>query len=344
MTVQLQIRRVALLGALSITLLLAACGGGGGGSTSTASTSSTSSSSTGTAATVIPAGTTQTASTYAAGSVQAAMFAQINAYRQTCGFPAVQQNTLLDQAAQNHASYMAQNGDQVTDDEVQSKPGFTGVTGNDRALAVGWPATIGAGTGSTGWYNYSGLTNTQMGQALVNSWASGVYHQFLLVGPITYVGLGVTSTSNQGTPLDLASEEDAINWSAPNAIATGTPLTFPCQGVTGVPYGNGYGEIPMPPNTSTSGFGTPVTVMGNLSDQITLTQATMTDTASGQTISLNILNANTDPNNELSGYEAVAYPAAPLSPNTTYQVNLSGTINGNAFSRSFTFTTGSTLA
>lgn len=93
------LKLAALAAALSLTSLLAACGGGGGGSTApTSSTTSTAASST------IPAGTTQATPTYAAGSAQLAMFTTINAYRQQCGFPALQQNTLLDQAAQNHTS------------------------------------------------------------------------------------------------------------------------------------------------------------------------------------------------------------------------------------------------
>ncbi|POP04391.1 serine protease, partial [Salmonella enterica subsp. enterica serovar Heidelberg] len=39
----------------------------------------------------------------------------------------------------------------------------------------------------------------------------------------------------------------------------------------------------------------------------------------------------------------VAYPTAPLQPNTPYTVNLSGTINGTPFTRSFTFTTGNVV-
>jgi hypothetical protein len=344
------VRSLAFASVASLTLLLAACGGGG----STAPTSSTTSSgSTSTAASsTIPAGTTQASPSYPAGSVQAAMFAQINAYRTTCGFPAVQQNTLLDQAAANHANYMVQNGDQVTDDEVQGKPGFTGVTGQDRANALGWPAAIGAGTGSTALYNYDfatgtagTLTPTEMGQGLVNKWATGVYHQFLVIGaPINYIGLGVAQTTNQGFELDMASEEDAIDWSASNTIPSGAPLTFPCQGVSGISYGvHAGGEIPAPPNTSANGFGTPVAVMGNLNDQVMLTKGSMVNTGTGATISLNILNANNDPNKELYDFQSVAYPAAPLSPNTAYQVDLTGTINGNPFSRSFTFTTGNVL-
>ncbi len=334
------LRPVAFATVAALALLLSACGGGGGGSTSTASNTGTnsgsSSTSTSTAATGIPAGTTQVTPTYAPGSVQAAMFAQVNAYRTTCGFPAVQQNTLLDQAAQSHAQYMVLNGGIVTDSETQGKPGFTGATGQDSADALGWPSNVFTGRmdGGTG----SQSTPSAMGTAMINTWAVGVYHQNGFLWE-SLMGLGVANES--GASLDsLQIGGDFISIPQGNE-----PLTFPCQGVSGLPYGQvAGGELPAPPNGSASGTGTPVTVVGNLGDQVVLSQASMINTTTGQAVSVVILNSTTDPNQELGAYEAVAYPTSPLSPNTTYQVNLSGTINGNAFSRSFTFTTGSTLA
>jgi len=348
--------RTALAASLSLTALLAACGGGGGGgaptNTSNASNGAPIGSTTSTStASAIPAGTTQATPTYAQGSIQLAMFNQVNAYRQQCGFPAVQQNTLLDQAAQNHAQYMVDNGNKPTDSEVQGNPGFTGVSYQDRATYVGWPTASYATGGTTGWYNYDyttntagTLTNTQWGQALVNSWASGVYHQALIDWPFNVMGFGVSTTTSQSFQLALASESIAFDWSNPNDIsANAAPLTFPCQGVTGIPYGLA-GEVPMPPNTSSKGFGTPISVIGRLNDTVILTSATLVNTATGEQITLNILNASNDPNKLLPNYQASAYPASPLAPNTTYQANLSGTINGTPFTRTFTFTTGNTLA
>jgi hypothetical protein len=115
------------------------------------------------------------------------------------------------------------------------------------------------------------------------------------------------------------------------------PLTFPCQGTTGVAYSAG-GETPTPPNTS-GNWGTPVAVSGNAGDTIVLTSGTMTDTL-GHVITLQLLNSSSDPNKGLSTSESVAYPATPLTANTVYTVSLTGTRNGTAFSRNFTFTTG----
>jgi hypothetical protein len=83
-------------------------------------------------------------------------------------------------------------------------------------------------------------------------------------------------------------------------------------------------------------------VVGNPGDAIVVQSGTATDT-SGNVIALQVLNAGTDPNKEIPAYEAVAYPSAPLTPNAAYAVSLTGTVNGKAFSRNFTFTTGNVV-
>jgi hypothetical protein len=360
MTDPLKTRRAAILGAMSLTTLLAACGGGGGGSSAPVSATSapnqgpsaiigTPSTAASAASSAIPSGTTQSTPTYPAGSAQLAMFTTINAYRQQCGFPAMQQNTILDQAAQNHTSYMAQNGGVVTDDEVAGNPGFTGVTGQDRADALGWPSNVPVGTGNTGTFTtgtYGQPAPTaslaQIGQYLIEGLVSGVYHAPIIISPLNLVGLGITTMSYayQGTTYPLYLGGIVLGQNNANVAGPGAPLTFPCQGVSGVPYA-GTGEIPTPPNTN-GPWGTPVVVIGNLSDVVVLQSGTMT-APNGTVIPLNLLNSSNDPNKELGAYEAVAYPTSPLSANTTYSVMLTGTINGTAFSRNFTFTTGNVI-
>lgn len=331
----LKFRSTALASALALTGLLSACGGGGGGSAPASSTSTSSSSTASVPSTTIPAGTTQSTPTYAAGSVQLAMFNQINAYRQQCGFPAVQQNTLLDQATQNHAQYMVLNGGQTTDTEVQGNPGFTGVTYQDRADALGWPAGVWASGGSGKFGNSSGFSNSIIGtEEITSGFGTGVYHQALVDWPYAYLGAGSASGTTNGVTntfvaLSIAGEVTLQN----------TPLTFPCQGVTGINPGNSVShEIPQPPGTQ-NGFGTPINVVGNFSDQVTVTSASMTD-SQGNAVALQILNASNDPNKALGPYEASVYPTAPLQANTTYNVAINGTINGTPFSRNFSFTTG----
>jgi len=312
--------------ALATILALAACGGGGSSSPA-GSTSTTSSTQTATSANVA---TPQ----YAASSAQLAIFNTVDAYRQQCGFPALTENTTLDASAQNHAIYMIDNGYAVTDSEVSGNTGYTGANYVARAVEAGYPSTattLGTWGGSTG--GSGSLTAPQFGDLEANSWVSGVYHVGVLFNTGSIVGIGEVEASASGTTFSNA---DIFVVQNTGAVANG-PLTFPCQGVTGVPY-DGLVESPTAPNVSASGWGTPVLVEGNLTDTIVLSSGTMTGPSGN--VTLQLLDSANDPNGELKSYDAVAYPTSPLQPNTTYTMSITGTYNGTAFSRSFSFTTG----
>lgn len=322
--------------ALATTLALAACGGGGGGGPAPGSNGSTSNSSSSSPASA-PAATTGNVSTpqYVAASAQLAMFNQINDYRQQCGFPALTENTILDQAAQAHSAYLGLNN-LVSDTEDAMKAGYVGATYADRAAHYSFPVNNYTGGESAGGiYTNATLTADQYGTKLVNAWISGVYHLSIVSWPITEVGVGEYQTNANGFPVAWGS----VSFANLQPMTSAGPLTFPCQGVSGVPYADAAGEIPTPPNTSGT-WGTPVTVTGNYGDTIRLQSGTMTD-SSGHVITLQLLDSSNDPNKLLAAFEGVAYSATALNPNSTYSVSLTGTYNGSAFSRSFSFTTGS---
>jgi hypothetical protein len=313
---------------------LSACGGGGGSSST--SSGSSSSNTSGSSSTVT--GTVSTPQ-YAATSAQLAAFSLLNQYRTECGFPAVQENTVLDSAAQNHAKYMGLNG-AVSDTEVSGNQGYTGASYVDRATAAGFPMGAGGLGVSTGYATFtSNFSSSQAGQQMVYSLLSGVYHVAVAAYPVSTIGIGEYET--QFT--DSNSNHWTEAWGTMSLLNTKTqtlsnaPLTFPCQGVTGVAYG-GVSESPTPPNVSGTGWGTPVTVMGTTSDTVVVQSASITGPSGS--VALQILNSTTDPHTELPSFESVIYPTSPLSASTQYSVSLTGTINGTPFSRSFTFTTG----
>jgi uncharacterized protein YkwD len=338
MNKNLQLKKIALYSAFASTIILAACGGGGGSNGATGTSTATSgaapaggASSTAPTSTTVP-GTVSTPQ-YAAGSIQLAMFNQVNAYRQQCGFPAVQENTTLDQSVAAHTQYMDLNNIS-TDTEVAGNQGFTGVNYLDRAVHFGAPANL-VGGGVSGGLAYSGtpMTADQSGQFLANGWLTAVYHAPLILAPISLIGVG----EDQSTAGGITSAWGSITLQDVSyAQLSQAPLTFPCQGVTGVPYSN-TNENPTPPNTSGS-WGTPVTVIGNATDTIVVQSANITG-PSGP-VAVQILDSANDPNKELPAYAGSVYPTAPLAANATYSVSLSGTDNGVPFSRSFSFTTG----
>ena len=348
----------ALLGSV-VLASLAACGVGGGGGTTAVTSSYSANCSNGTiqtstvsqsaaqaacpASTTVPAGTTVATSQYTSTSVQSAMFAQINSLRATCGFPAVQENTLLDQAAQNHAQYMIANGGLITDTETQGNPGFTGVTGQDRADALGWPSSVYAGAGDVGYYTNATLSNTQYGQNLVAAWATGVYHQTMIAFPGKLFGLGVAQTTYAGFPqLAAGGMIGQLN------TTPGTLHTFPCAGVTGLPYAM-LGEVPQPPNVVGTMFGSPAwgtaqsVWSDNANDVVLITSASMIPAGGSTSVALNILTSLNDSNHLVWQSYSTAYPTSPLTPNTTYNVTLTGTLNGAPFNLNYSWTSGSTV-
>lgn len=316
--------------AVAAAILVAACGGGGGGGNSGSNSSG---------ATTAPASpSTGNVSTpqYAADSIQLAAFNVLNQQRQQCGFPSLVENTIHDQAAQAHADYMRQNGGAVTDTETSGNAGFTGVSYSDRAVHFGYPQGVPNGGVSGAFYTNANWSNTQYGQQLVYGWLSGVYHVGVAFAPLTTIGVGISQTTFNGFPEIFA----ALSLANLQPMPGNSPLTFPCQGTSGVAY-KGTAETPTPPNTSGS-WGTPIVVVGNPTDSIVLQTGTITDT-SGNVVALQLLNSSTDPNKDTPAYESVAYPATALTPNAQYSVSLTGTVNGKAFSRSFTFTTGNVV-
>ncbi|CAN7794802.1 CAP domain-containing protein [Paraburkholderia hospita] len=323
-------KNISALTAVSFAaaIALSACGGGGGGNGgSTAAAPSTPASS--------PTTGNVTTPQYASTSAQLAVFNTLNQQRQQCGLPAFTENTILDQAAQAHADYQAQNGGLITDTEDSSKVGFTGATYTDRAVHFGFPGsqTTYSGGASAGYYTNASLTETQYGQQIAYEWLSGVYHIAIGAWPVTEIGIGWHELTFNGFPQILSS----VTVANLTTLSGNLPLTFPCQGTTGVPY-TGGGETPTPPNTS-GNFGQPIAIVGNQTDTIVLQSGTMTDTL-GNVINLQLLDSANDPNKLLPAWEAVAYPAGPLTANTTYTASVSGTRNGTSFSRTFTFTTG----
>jgi len=326
-------KKTSALTALAIvsSLALAACGGGGGDSSNASAPVGASTPNT-------PATAPANLATpqYAANSAQLAMFQLLNQERQQCGFPAVQDNATLDQAAAAHAQYMASNS-LVVDDEVQSNAGFTGVTYTDRATHFGYPTSVSTAGASTGFFTNATLTETEYGQQMMLTWLSGVYHIAVGVWPITAVGIGKTAIQFNGFPATFGT----ITLANLQPMTNSGPLTFPCQGTTGVAY-QSSGETPTPPNT-TGPWGTPVAVAGNPNDTVVLQSATMTDLSNNNVIVLQMLDSATDPNKLLPSFEAVAYPASPLNPNNSYSVTITGTVNGQTFTRTFTFTTGNVI-
>jgi uncharacterized protein YkwD len=318
----------------SAVVLLGACGGGGGGG------------STG-AAPVVPGATpapvvlaatlvgSVPASTYTDDA--AAAFNLINAERNTCGFGLLLQNPSLDAAAAAHAAYTPMSivtGEDLHA-EVAGRAGFTGTTPTARAVARGYVGSVG---------EVMALGNGNVAMRLL---LSGPYHLRGLMDGYRDIGIGMMASSLPEFPYFVA-DLGSQTGTAAQLLGSGDVATYPCAGVVGVNY-QLRNETPNPVpdrNLSTTPIGTPILVKVRDGNALMITNAAMINVASGASVVLRApVGAANDPNkvNGVSYFkpsEAYIAPDAALVPGTVYQVTINGKNSGVAFSRTFSFTTG----
>ncbi|MFP3637924.1 CAP domain-containing protein [Paraburkholderia sp. SIMBA_054] len=344
---------VALAGAL------AACGGGGGGSTSTPPAPSQPAS-TGNLQNTVPA------PTYAAGSMQAAAFSQLNAFRSAMGVGQVAQNTNLDTSADKHAFYLNTNIGTgaltgLTHNETSSFANYYGDTPLSRAQKAGisvndWIAEDVAG-------GIPQTDATAYAKDCLSRLLDTVYHLQDMTSSVEQVGIGFTQ--NSGTYVDYSCAFDFAEVSnvvgAPQANAVyiygGQQMAADAVAVAPLPNATGV-ELAMVPETTNpapdlANPGRPVMVRVNAAspgDVLTVSSFTLT-AANGTAVPARIIvpsaaltgstGATADVNNKFYPGVAILLPLAPLAPNTTYTVAFSGARNGKPVTpKPWTWTTG----
>ncbi len=350
---------------------LAACGGGGGGGGGTATDSgsqnnsengtggSTSSNTAELVANVAPASYT---GNYAAEKT--AVFALLNTYRSQCGFGMLAQNSLLDQAAQNHAEYaaLAHGGHE----ENPGQPGFTGSTVGARFNHVGYPwSSAGEILGAQAWGSFlDGTLNNGFDLASLSEISATANLKTLLAAPYHLagamrmnrdVGIGIKNYEVPNTP-NFNYKWLNINFGTASGvllqrIGETTINSFPCNGISGVdPVFGAEDPDPFPDvNRNVTPYGQPVYVMTAAGSTVTLDGVRSTITPRGDVaLPTRLLTQANDPNARLASNQVFLVPTTRLANNTAYDVVLNGTLSTlvtdanptGSWSRSFTFYTG----
>jgi VCBS repeat-containing protein len=298
--------------------------------------------------------------TYAAEKV--AVFNRLNDDRSRCGFGKLAQNSKLDLAAQNHADYIRTNKD-YSHSENPNLSGYTGQTLDSRLGHVGYPYSSGGEViGVSNWGTWAGgsdysAVEVSANNQLLNLFAT-VYHLQGLMSKATEIGLGVANFqwNNDSTwngKITVANYAVPIN-GAGQKIATDALATFPCNEVSGlVPAFKSEIPDPFPSggNRDLNPYGHPIYLATGPDTSLTLSAGTITKRG-GAAVPTTTLTASNDPNQRLLANEVFLVPTARLADNSTYDVMLSGTSSGmissanptGAWSRSFSFTTGSVLS
>lgn len=257
--------------------------------------------------------------------------ARINEARAAIGVPPLKRHPSLDAAASAHANYYRLNfGDPSLAGmglhyEDPAKPGFTGTDFSARARQAGYSGSINENIGLSG----SLLVTVDWSLDTIN-------HRLTLIDPrYTDVGFGVV---NDGKVRIEVIDLGTIQWRStiepawepwPPPDATNIGLRFDGEGnnpIAGLSFPTGY----------------PITLKYNGAGTIKYTGAKLTTGGASSPAEVPIIaQAGTG---FITRNTYMVLGRAPLLAGTTYTIAISGTIDANPFTRTWSFTTRGTVA
>jgi hypothetical protein len=253
---------------------------------------------------------------------RAAALDAVNALRSSLGLPALKEDPAVAEAAQAHAYFFLFNigqpqlqGAAVTSEDA-SLPGFVAATAVDRARHFGYAGTLGG--------ELMGPVYTP--QAAVQSWTDSVFHRYPLLDGVTVVaGYGEAHVGALTiTVMDVGS----------NAPGTEDPVAYPAANQTGVPPAITGGEVPDPlPQGATYPVGYPVTLQFGGAQKLNVTSGRLLG-ADGKEVPSYTLT----PGSPVGQAQWAILARQPLKPGATYTAEVAGTVDGQGFSRRWSFT------
>ena len=344
---------------VAVFSILTACGGGSDGAT-TPTQKDVANFSTGTVNTTtttsLPVSivTSVVTPTYAQNSKELEVFELLNKERFSCGFGYYAQNQKLDISTLGHAKWLV-NNNYSGHYQASGTPGFTGVSLLDRVTSAGYDLAVAFSTNSQIIFAGSEVISGQFNSKADESYGVGLlynlfnapYHLFGLIRGYKDVGIGLfANPPNRNNILSYVTLVIDIGSSVNNVMQnpnSGSIRTYPCEGTTGVGIKMG-GEDPSPVQNrdfTVNPIGSSVAVMIDIGHVLKITSASMINVSDGSNVAiLSPVIGSADVNNRLWANEGFIMADKPMQPNTKYQVTINGTDNGKAFSRTFTFTTG----
>ncbi|MEZ4572601.1 MAG: CAP domain-containing protein [Thermomicrobiales bacterium] len=248
--------------------------------------------------------------------------AMMNRYRGWLGLAPMSINPSLQAAAEAHAAYYRLNyGDPNLAGmglhlETPGRPGFTGESMRDRARAQGYEGSVNENAGLSG----SMISSIDWFMDTIN-------HRLPIIDP-RYTDVGM-ATVNDG---DIVFE--VIMFGMPEYAEYSEPkwAVWPPDGTTGVGR-SFWGEAPNPFPGATFPTGLPITMSYHGEGGISL------DTWSISANGVELPSFGSVGTGFLSGRAALITAAEPLEYGTTYTVRAAGTAGGEAFARTWSFTT-----
>jgi uncharacterized protein YkwD len=251
----------------------------------------------------------------------------INYRRGQAGVPLVPENAQINNAALGHSEYLRVNN-LMSHDQIAGRQGFTGADLGARLNAAGY--TLLASRGYAYGEVISGSSNGT-GFFMAEELITAIYHRFVIFEPMfREIGTGAATASSGYSyfTADFASRDGY----GPG-IARGAIVTWPFNGQTQVvPNFFSNTEQPDPvPNANEVGY--PISVHANLDSNVAVTSFTVRPRGGSD---LAVLRVDPLSNNKPA---ASIVPLQPLRAATVYDVSFTGTVNGAAVTRAWSFTT-----
>ena len=255
----------------------------------------------------------------------------LNELRVTTGQPALRENPLLTQAAQNHAAYLLAHPEGLEagqDPHLESpdSPLFTGLKVQQRVESLGYE---GRSLGEN-----IALRSTV--ESALQSWLETLYSRLPLMDlALDEVGLGVAGANDERVFVLVAGS--LADPSAPKPISSKAMQVFPSEGLKKVRVEWNGNELPQP---SAPPLGYPSGPVISLhSAEVPFEEvAGVLEDETGKTLEVTSFSLASDSN--LPPGVAAIIPHAPLAPNSTFNIRWSGTQSGTPFEKTHSFTTG----
>lgn len=314
-----RLSRSALL-ALLASLALAACGGGEDSSGTGVTTQN------GTAL-------TEPGAPVATGNTANDGVAWFNYRRQQAGVRTLVRASMADTAAQLHSEY-EKTHNVITHEQTPGVAGFTGVTVGDRLAAAGYQFRSAYAYGEV-----LSSTSDTSGINAAEDLIAAVYHRFVIFDPVfLQVGAGAATVRNGATYFTTNFVADRLD----AGLGSGRFIVYPFSGQQRVPR-NFFSDHEVPdPVPSRNEVGYPVSIHADITSTVEVQGFTIRPRG-GTPLQVQLLQntasagAAADPLTPPSA--AAIIPLGVLSPQTTYDVQFSGRVDGVAVSREWSFTT-----
>ncbi len=313
--------RSALM-ALLVAMLMAACGGGGNSNSNSSSNSSNTSSTQPTASVSEEPNAPQ-----ATGDTATDGLNWFNFRRQQAGVQILTREPKADAAAQGHSDYQKANNI-ITHEQTAGRPGFTGLTVGDRLIAAGYQSSSIYAYGEV----ISAMSSTS-GFNAAEELIAAIYHRFVILDPVfRYAGSGAATVPGGPTYFTTNFVTDRLD----TGLGAGRIIVYPFADQLNVPRSVlSDNEVPdtMPGRTE---IGYPISVHADITSTLTVHEFTIRPRG-GDPLAVQLLRHETDTHTRSS--VAAIVPINVLNAATTYDVQFTGTVDGEIVTRAWSFTT-----